>query len=261
MVSSSSGQERHTVPKAFLSGTLVVLIALASLAACANREPSQAPRPTEFSSTVEATRERAPGKRFRANTILRQAVQKVFDTWTQALRANDASLLHATLSKSLAESCEISKVQEWIQWNGASVLEDQATQVISVFLDAENPDRALAALHVGAGPDGTESQSRPAAMNQIQLFPFPIVMEEGMWRISLPYQILDSSLQPCPFEMPVLPEEERLDSPNIPGLDFDELYGLSLDSPLGSMRSFSSRRSGRSRDCGTYPYRALFVPR
>ena len=212
---------------------MVALLVLAGLMACSNREPAQ-----EDTVTPQA-----------AN--LRQAVQEMFDTWTEAFRTRDAVLLHSTLSRDLAEICDTDKMQEWIERTHGSGPETQVVEVISVFVDAESPDRAMAELRFGAGPDGsTESESLITATAQFRLFPFPVLVEGGNWRAHFPYPVLQLAPQPCPFEIPTYLTSERdggRDYLEIPGFDFSEYGNWSLDRPApGTLRSFTSISSSGS---------------
>ena len=173
----------------------------------------------------------------------------MFDTWTEAFRTRDAVLLHSTLSRDLAEICDTDKMQEWIEWTRSFNRETEDVQVISVFRDAGNPDRAMAELGVDPGQDGSsESQSLDAATAQSQIFPYQFLMEGGRWRTHFP--VFELAPQSCPFEIPTYLTSERdggRDYPEIPGFDFSEYGNWSLDRPApGTLRSFTRISSNGS---------------
>ena len=71
------------------------------------------------------------------STTLRDEMEKLLDTWTKALRTEDAEILHSILSQDLVESCDLNKMQEWIEWNrGLNGGINDQLHLISVFSDA-----------------------------------------------------------------------------------------------------------------------------
>ena len=229
-----SHQVSCAVLRTLLFIILAALLALTGLMACTAREPVQKSNVTSQFATV---------------TRLQQAIQELFDTWIEAVRTKDAVLLHSTLSRDLGEICNTDKMQEWIEWTRSFNLETEDVQVISVFRDAGNPDRAMAELGVDPGQDGSsESQSLDAATAQSQIFPYQFLMEGGRWRTHFP--VFEVAPQSCPFEIPTYLTSERdggPDYPDIPGLDFSEMDDWSLERPaLGTLRSLTSRSSGGS---------------
>ena len=85
-----SHQVSCAVLRTLLFIILAALLALTGLMACTAREPVQKSNVTSQFATV---------------TRLQQAIQELFDTWTEAVRTKDAVLLHSTLSRDLGEIC------------------------------------------------------------------------------------------------------------------------------------------------------------
>ncbi len=182
------------------------------------------------------------------STTLRDEIEKLFDTWTEAFQTSDAALLLSTLSQDYAEICQTDKMQEWIEWPDWSISEILAVEVTSVFTDAENPDRAIASLNFDLSIDyTTESHSQHVTPLQYWFGLLPVLMEEGSWRVDrrplIP--VPDREEPMCAFEVPdyLKPAAGRKGPPDIglPGLDLDELDGPpSWESEPGTLRNFSS---------------------
>ena len=96
-------------------------------------------------------------------------------------------------------------------------------QVRSVFLQTDNPDRALMELVISPG-DGENSalQWERAPFLPVPGIPYPVEREEGEWRAGFPSFPGMASF--CPFA--VQPPQEQPDDgdrfPSIPGLEFSD---------------------------------------
>ena len=136
-------------------------------------------------------------------------VQQMFDTWNQALQADDAELFRSVLTRELAGSCELDELQAWMEQD-----EDVLDQVIvrSVFVDVSDASRAFAEITT------MEDPGRP---EESPTFPWPVVLEDGEWRTGFPYAL---TVEGCPYtastESSGSGNGER-EFPLIPGLDLE----------------------------------------
>ena len=71
------------------------------------------------------------------------AVQRLFDTWNQALREDDAALFYSLLTEELAENCGLDELQSWLDQEEEFLAE---AVVAAVFLDVADPTRAFAEI-------------------------------------------------------------------------------------------------------------------
>lgn len=193
-----------------------------------------------------------PTVQITASISPKQEVQRMFDKLTEAFRNADAELLRSTLSQRASEMCELDRVQPWVE----SVGPEMATmdiEVVSLLVDTENPNRALAELATRA------DLQEDSYMRQFSLlfnwWPYPVVMEEGEWRSGL-YKTFND----CPFafphgmQTPAREErEERYELPKIPGLDLSSAWGnwWATDSEPGTLNSLQGQSMSVSQN-GAY---------
>ena len=125
-------------------------------------------------------------------------------------------------------------------------------EVLSVFMNLEDPDRALAELGLGADSAKIDSLflDNSVAPPEFQHSYFPILFESGRWRAGAPTLLYSPTGPVCPYEMPMPSPPEEADGhssledyeaeyPKIPGLDFNDRS----DQTLGSFGSFSEGSS------------------
>ena len=206
---------------------------------------SPTPEPTPTAAPVVPTPDAPPV------AATRREVQELFDIWTEALRTSDAALLHSILAQDLARICDVEEMQPWIEETGPRT---PAFQVVSVFLDTEDPDQGMAQLQLLPEEDERRSrQSQAVSLFPIQGFPFPLKREDGAWKAGFP---LLQGPGICPYHAhrpPPRDPEYRDDFPKIPGLDFSvwDTPSPDRDRSPGSLDSFTNRGSGGSMN-GTY---------
>ena len=149
------------------------------------------------------------------------AVQRLFDTWNQALREDDASLLHSLLTEELAGSCGLDELQSWLDQDEEFLAE---AVVAAVFLDVAAPSRAFAEIAA------RQNAGRP--LESIS-FPWPVALEDGVWRAGF---LMGFTANRCPYvasSPPSGPEGREREYPQIPGMDLELREGI-LDAVPGT---------------------------
>ena len=159
----------------------------------------------------------------------------------ESLRNADAPLLRSTMARELAQICDPDKMQPWLDEIGPGIPD---FELVSVFIDTEDPNQGMAQLQLAAEEDnGRGRQSQAVSLFLIQGFPFPVKREGGNWKAGFP---LLQGPGICPYHAPQPPPRDSEGGegfPSIPGLDLSSWYAPSPDrhhSP-GSLDSFSSR--------------------
>ncbi len=109
-----------------------------------------------------------PGPTLPTSQELRQAGDDLFSALSTAVQAQDGAAFHELLVAPLRERCTVEQVQGAL----AGDVPFLDVDVTAVFLDLENPSRALVRVALQEGPEGFP-------------FPFPMVREEGKWRLDL----------------------------------------------------------------------------
>ena len=136
-------------------------------------------------------------------------VQRMFDTWNQALQEKDAELFRSVLTQELAETCELGELQAWMDQD-----DDVLAQVMvrSVFVDVADSSRAFA--EITTMRDAGRPEESPT-------FRWPVVFEGGEWRAGFHYAL---TVEACPYtastESSGSGNGER-EFPLIPGLDLE----------------------------------------
>ena len=141
----------------------------------------------------EATPTAKPGPPQPAAQELKEAAQELWDTFsasTQTLDAADA--LHGIFIADIRERCTVEQMQENLASGEAPF---PNVEVKTVFLDLEDPSKALMKLVLLDQPGGN---LQALAAGFAFAFPFPMVREQGEWRLGFP--ALAIALQDgCPF--------------------------------------------------------------
>ena len=149
------------------------------------------------------------------------AVQRLFDTWNQALREDDAALFYSLLTEELAENCGLDELQSWLDQEEEFLAE---AVVAAVFLDVADPTRAFAEIAA------RQNAGRP--LESIS-FPWPVALEDGEWRAGFP---VGFTAKKCPYVAstpPSGPEGREREYPQIPGMDLERREGI-LDAVPGT---------------------------
>ena len=157
------------------------------------------------------------------------AVQQLFDTWSRALRDDDAALFHSILTSELAESCGLDELQSWLDQDEEFLAE---AVVAAVFLDVTDPTRAFAEI-------------APGQDESISFLPWPVALEDGEWRAGFPVVF---TAKICPYvasSPPSGPEGREREYPQIPGMDLERREGI-LDAVPGSRVIRGNIRTGNS---------------
>ncbi len=190
--------------------------------------PTKAPEPAATEIVTHAASETSNGERG-SDERVKVAVQQLFDTWTRALREDDAALFHSVLTREMAGSCGLDELQSWLDRDEGFLAE---AVVATVFTDVNDPSRALAELVVG----------RP---EESILFPWPVAREDGEWRAGFPVAL---TVRECPYAesgAPPGPEGGQPEYPQIPGLDLERREGI-LDAVPGTRVIRGNIRTGNS---------------
>ena len=188
------------------------LEATATVKAESNRTavPTSTPGPTPAPTEVGApTATEAPEAERDSGDEVTAAVQRLFDTWNQALRDEDAELFRSVLTRELAASCRLDDLQSWFDQD-----EEFLTEVVvrSVFVDVADPSRAFAEITT------MQDAGRP---EESPTYPWPVAREDGGWRAGFLYGL---TVERCPYSASIQSSGsdggERV-FPQIPGLDLE----------------------------------------
>ena len=135
----------------------------------------------------ETTPTPTPGATVPTSQEIRQAGQELFDALSAATGARDGVAFLKVLPKSFGESCTVEQVQGALT---SGDIDFPELEVKAVFLDLEEPTRAMVQVTQReveeGGPEGFGAT-----------FPFPMVQEEGRWRLDLLFFLTRG--EECPF--------------------------------------------------------------
>jgi len=147
----------------------------------------------------EATPTANPGPASSAAQDLKQAAQELWDTFSASTKTLDgAAALHGIFIADIRERCTVEQMQETL-WSGEGAFPDIVVR--SVFLDLEDPSSALMQLALLDPPDGNpkaEGNLPGIASGFAYAFPFPLVREQGVWRLGFPALVIGTE-PGCPF--------------------------------------------------------------
>ena len=130
------------------------------------------------SSTPESTQ--TPGPVLPTAQELKQDGQELFSAFFAAVEAKDGAALHGLLEADIREQCTPEQVEQSVAFED----DFPNLQVTAVFVDLEDPNRALAQVSLLGEPEpGLEG----FASNIATTFPFPMVREDGKWRLGIPF--------------------------------------------------------------------------
>ena len=147
-------------------------------------------RPTATPTLIQEPTQ-TPGPVLPTAQELKQAGEDLFSAFFTAVEAQDGAALHGLLVADIREQCTPEQVQQALASDDVLPAE---LEVKSVFVDLEDPNRALAQVGLLAEP---ETGSEGFASSIATFFPFPMVRgEDGQWRLSLP---LLPERDGCPF--------------------------------------------------------------
>ena len=196
-----------------LPALVILLSALLTLLAC-GQTATPMPTPTmglepAATEVVTPPASEAPVAERDGDDKVKGAVQMLFDSWNRALVERDAALFHSLLTRELAGSCGLERLQSWLD-QGNEFFEE--VEVRSVFLDVADPSRALVEI---------TARLRAGEPELLLSFPWPVALEEGEWRAGFPAGL---TVESCPYkasEPPSGPEGRERQFPQIPGLDLN----------------------------------------
>ncbi len=139
----------------------------------------------------EATPTATPGPASPTAQELKQAAQELWDTFSASTQTLvGAAALHEIFIADIRERCTIEQMQETLRSGEAPF---PNIEVGSVFLDLHDPSRALMQLDLLDQPKNEAHASGFAFA-----FPFPMVREQGEWRLGFPI-LANASQEGCPF--------------------------------------------------------------
>ena len=140
---------------------------------------------------AEATPTATPGLVLPTAQELKRAGQELFDTFSASIQSADAAALRGIFVADLSERCTAEQIQESLL--SSEVPPFPNAEVRTVFLDLEDPSRALMQLALLDQPEGSLEAVALALTT-----PFAMVREDGEWRLSFP--LLGIALgKGCPF--------------------------------------------------------------
>ena len=140
----------------------------------------------------EATPTTKPGPALPTAQELKQAGQELFDTFSASIQTRDAAALHGIFVADLRERCTVEQMQESL---ASGEVPFPNAEVRTVFLDLDDPSRALLQLGLLDQPEGN---LQALASGFAFAFPFPMVRQEGEWRLSFPFLAIAPE-EGCPF--------------------------------------------------------------
>ena len=150
----------------------------------------------------EATPPATPGLAQPTAQELKQAGQELFDTFSASIETRDADALHGIFVADLRERCTVEQMQQSLASGDAPF---PNAEVRTVFLDLEDPSRALMEVALLDQPEGNVEA---LASGFAFAFPFPMVREQGEWRLSFP-SLAIAPQEGCPFAEGASQEESR----------------------------------------------------
>ena len=139
-----------------------------------------------------ATPAASPGPAQPTAHELKQAAQELWEIFSASTQPpGAAAALHGIWIADIRERCTIEQIQETLASGEAPF---PNIEVGSVFLDLEDPSRALMQMDL---LDQLE-RNEPHASGFAFAFPFPMVREQGEWRLGFPI-LANPSQEGCPF--------------------------------------------------------------
>ena len=140
---------------------------------------------------------------------LKQSSRELFSAFFTAIEDQDADVLHGLLTADIRERCTPEQVQQSLGPEDEFFPE---LEVKAVFLDLEDPNTALVQVSLLEEP---EAGLAGMAASVATIFPFPMVQEDGQWRLSFPFF---PKGEDCPFDDGSSQEESATVTPAPPWL-------------------------------------------
>ena len=117
---------------------------------------------------------------------IEKAAVELFDDWIEANKKHDASAVLSLLSQKFAESCTVEQMEQFFEISDkAFTYPDMAVK--DVFVALGNTEEAIMSMELLGEPQPGEQGLRDAYVASI---PYPIVKQDGRWRMVLPYPIV-----------------------------------------------------------------------
>ena len=139
-----------------------------------------------------ATPAASPGLAQPTAQELKQAAQELWGIFSASTQTPDAAAaLHGIFNADIRERCTIKQIQETLASGEAPF---PNIEVGSVFLDLEDPSRALMQMDLLDQLEPNDAHASGFAF----AFPFPMVREQGEWRLGFPI-MANASHEGCPF--------------------------------------------------------------
>ena len=123
---------------------------------------------------------------------MKRAAVELFDDWREATKKHDAKEVHELLASNIADRCTVGQLERFFEISrNAFTYPDMGVK--EVFVSAGNPEEAFIKMELLGEPKEGDQGLRDA---YVAALPFPIVREDGRWRMVLQYPILGDG---CPF--------------------------------------------------------------
>jgi len=117
---------------------------------------------------------------------IEKAAVELFDDWREATKKHDASTVLSLIPRNIAESCTVEQVEQFFEISDkAFTYPDMAVK--DVFVALGNTEEAIMTMELLGEPQPGEQGLRDAYVAHI---PYPIVKQDGRWRMVLQYPIL-----------------------------------------------------------------------
>ena len=194
-----------------LPALVILLSALLTLLACGQTATQTPPPMSAATEVIAPPAAEGPDAEGDGDDPVKGGIQLLFDSRTRALVERDAALFHSILTRELAGSCGLERLQSWID-EGEDFLGEVV--VLSVFLDVADPSRAFAEI---------TTRERARGPEEPLSFLWPVALEGGEWRAGFP---AGWTAESCPYkasEWPPGPGAMDHQFPQIPGLKFERV--------------------------------------
>lgn len=137
-----------------------------------------------------------PGPKLPTVQELKQDAEELFVAISAAAVAQDAAAFLELMPASVREICTSEQLQDSLLSDG---FDFPVVEVMSVFVDLEDPNQALARVKLRVDPEEGSMEGLATAL--FTAFPFPMLREEGQWKFDLLSAMsgLLQSVAACPF--------------------------------------------------------------
>ena len=207
-------------------GTFVALAIFALLSVACGSGPTTTLSPSPVPTPT-------PGPVLPTAQDLKQAGEELFSALFTAVETQDFATFHGLLTADIREQCTPEQLQQSLAFDDRLF---PKLEVRSVFMDLEDPNRALAQVSLREDPEAGLEGFAPSIAT---IFPFPMVQEDGQWRLDLSFLLTGAG---CPFAQGSSQEETAITAPR--RLDATPQPALPRLAPPPGLRPLVSNSGG-----------------